>query len=70
MGIFSFLSKGSHSDYHLALDIGTEVVKALVFAVDEDTDLKSWNACRCKSLREAKNNESIFEQNKKNCDTI
>jgi hypothetical protein len=32
MGIFSFLSKGSHSDYHLALDIGTEVVKALVFA--------------------------------------
>lgn len=36
MGIFSFLSKGSKSQYHLALDIGTEVVKALIFAVDEE----------------------------------
>lgn len=36
MGIFSFLSKGSKSQYHLALDIGTEVVKALVFAVDHE----------------------------------
>ncbi len=38
MGIFSkFLgfSKIS-SDYYLSLDIGTEVVKALVFKVDED----------------------------------
>ncbi len=34
--MFSFLSRGSHSQYHLALDIGTEVVKALVFAVDEE----------------------------------
>lgn len=36
MGIFSFLSRGSKSQYHLALDIGTEVVKALIFAVDEE----------------------------------
>jgi cell division protein FtsA len=38
MGIFSrFLGKESHSGHFLALDIGTEVVKALVFRVDAET---------------------------------
>jgi cell division protein FtsA len=35
MGLFSkFLGKENHSGYFLALDIGTEVVKALIFKVD------------------------------------
>jgi len=37
MSVFSSLFKDNSSQYHLALDIGTEVVKALVFAVDEET---------------------------------
>ncbi len=39
MGIFSKILglKGSSSDYLLSLDIGTEVVKALVFVIDEKT---------------------------------
>ena len=39
MGIFSKILglKGSSSDYLLSLDIGTEVVKALVFTIDEKT---------------------------------
>ena len=37
MGVFSSLFKDTSSHYHLALDIGTEVVKALVFAVDEES---------------------------------
>jgi cell division protein FtsA len=39
MGIFSKIlgSRGISSDYMLSLDIGTEVVKALVFKIDKDT---------------------------------
>ena len=39
MGIFSKILglKGTSSDYLLSLDIGTEVVKALVFVIDEKT---------------------------------
>jgi cell division protein FtsA len=39
MGIFSKILgfKGSSSDYLLSLDIGTEVVKALVFVIDDKT---------------------------------
>ncbi|MDD5083330.1 MAG: cell division FtsA domain-containing protein [Candidatus Moranbacteria bacterium] len=38
MGIFSrFFSKGDQSGSFLALDIGTEVVKALIFKVDAET---------------------------------
>lgn len=39
MGIFSKILglKGTASDYLLSLDIGTEVVKALVFVIDEKT---------------------------------
>ena len=39
MGIFSKILglKGTSSDYLLSLDIGTEVVKALVFMIDEKT---------------------------------
>lgn len=38
MGIFSkILGKDKNSGYFLALDIGTEIVKALVFSIDEET---------------------------------
>ena len=39
MGIFSKIlgSHGHSSDYMLSLDIGTEVVKALIFKIDKDT---------------------------------
>lgn len=38
MGIFSnILGKQNHSGYFLALDIGTEVVKALIFKVDPES---------------------------------
>lgn len=39
MGIFSkiFGSKGLSSDYLLSLDIGTEVIKALIFKIDGET---------------------------------
>lgn len=39
MGIFGKIlgSSGSNSDYMLSLDIGTEVVKALVFRIDPET---------------------------------
>lgn len=37
MGLFSRLSFGSRDNLLLSLDIGTEVVKALIFRVDEET---------------------------------
>jgi len=41
MGIFSKIlgKKYSYSEHFISLDIGTEVVKALVFKLDEDSGL-------------------------------